>query len=302
MTKDKEKHLKYAIVVLVRNDWRDIVDLNQCLESIVSNISESLIESDLLFYHEAGFGTYKEGIVLPESLKGRVAFHQIDLMPPPDLNFNKIVTIPEYVPHPTHSNGPIAFGHPGFSLGYRGMCRFFGATIFRRPEIQKYSYVMRLDTDSRFLKGNGESLFKWAESADLVYSYIESAKQWDHVDLFRGIKKYSLLYFFLTRNYRALFTGIITRRGRVYYTNFEINQVAFFSSSKWQNYFDFLDRTGGFYTRRWGDHVLRYMGVNSLVDRQFRQPLPPGFTYQHGGVFESAERQSWRPRWMQVKA
>ena len=92
--------------------------------------------------------------------------------------------------------------------------------------------------------------------------------------------------------------AFFTRRGRVYYTNFEINQVAFFQSSKWQNYFDHLDKTGGFYTKRWGDHILRYIGVNSLVHRKLRRPLKPGYTYQHGGVFETSERQSWRPRWL----
>jgi hypothetical protein len=290
--------LKNAIVILIRNDWRDIVDLNECLVSITQNIPESLEDTDFLFYHEDGFDEYKQGIDLPEMMKSRTTFHLVDLMPPSDLQFSKPISIPEYVPHPTHSNGPIGFGHPGFSLGYRGMCRFFGATIFTRSEIAHYSYIMRLDTDSRFLKGNGESLFRWAEENNVVYGFIKSANQWDHIDLFKGLKFHSLLYFLKSGNVIAFVRAIFTRRGRVYYTNFELNQVKYFASSQWQNYFNYLDRTGGFYTRRWGDHILRYMGVNSLVKRKFRRSLKAGYTYQHGGVFNSSERQSWRPRWI----
>lgn len=290
--------MKNAIVILVRNDWRDIVDLNECLVSITDNIPESLIDTDFLFFHEDGFDEYREGIKLPELIRNRATFHLVDLMPPANLKFKKPLVIPEFVPHPTHSNGPIAFGHPGFSLGYRGMCRFFGATIFRREEIKPYAYIMRLDTDSRFLKGNGESLFNWAAENDLVYGYIKSANQWDHIDLFRGLKYQSLAYFLVSKNYGSFIKALFTRRGRVYYTNFEINQVEFFASAEWQNYFDYLDRSGGFYTRRWGDHILRYMGVNALIGRKYRKPLRAGYIYQHGGVFDTSERQSWRPRWL----
>ena len=287
-----------AIVVLIRNDWRDIVDLNECLASIVSNIPETLSEADFLFYHELGFDQYKGGLEIPEEFKDRVTFHEIDLQPPRDLTFNREIEIPEFVAHPTHSNGPIGYGHPGFTLGYRGMCRFFGATIFRRPEIQHYTYVMRLDTDSRFLAGNSESLFSWALANNVIYGYIRSANQWDHVKLFKGLKLHSLIYFIRSRKFNAFLKALITRRGRVFYTNFEINQVKFFASAEWQDYFDFLDKTGGFYTRRWGDHILRYMGVNSLVKRKYRKALRPGYKYQHGGIFDTSERQSWRPRWL----
>ena len=290
--------MDYAIVILIRNDWRDIVDLNECLASIAKNIPETLSEADFIFYHEAGFEQYRSGLEIPIEFRERILFYEIDLQPPNDLSFNREVEVPEYVPHPTHSNGPIAYGHPGFTLGYRGMCRFFGATIFRRSEIQEYKYIMRLDTDSRFLAGNSESLFSWAESNHIIYGYIRSAIQWDHVKLFKGLKLWSLFYFVKSGKYAAFLKALITRRGRVFYTNFEISQVDFFSSTQWQDYFDFLDKSGGFYTRRWGDHILRYMGVNALVKKKYRKALKPGYKYQHGGVFDTAERQSWRPRWM----
>ncbi len=290
--------MKNAIVILIRNDWRDIVDLNLCLETLHLNVPETIQDAEILFYHEAGFETFREGISFPPGFESRSTFYEVDLNVPKDLILKPGIVIPDFVPHPTHSNGPIAFGHPGFSIGYRSMCRFFGAGMFLRPEIQQFEFVMRLDTDSRFLRGTGKSLFSWAHEEKIVYGFIGSANQWDHFDLIGGLKLNSLAYFFKSKNYLAFFKSLFIRRGRVFYTNFEISRVSFFSSDRWQNYFNYLDYSGGFYTKRWGDHILRYMGVNALVERKFRKTLPPGFVYQHGGIFHTSARQSYRPHWM----
>lgn len=290
--------MENVIVYLVRNDWRDIVDLNECFVSICENIPETVLEADILIFHEPGFEMFIEEIKVPPIISHRIEFVEIDLGIPEEFQSQTVFEIPEYVPHPTHTNGPIAFGHPGFSIGYRSMCRFFGAKVFLHEKIVKYDYLMRLDTDSRFHKGNGESLFGWANRNDITYGYIQSAIQWDHHDLIPGLKFYTLRYFLRTKRLVAFLKAVSTRRGRVYYTNFEIAKVSYFASEEWQDYFNYLDKKGGFYTKRWGDHILRFIGVNSLVRKSERLSLPPGFTYQHGGLFESGARQSFRPYWL----
>lgn len=59
--------------------------------------------------------------------------------------------IPKYFPHPTLWVGPVGYGDPGFSIGYRHMCRFFSGEIYKHPALEEYDYYMRLDRDSLFL-------------------------------------------------------------------------------------------------------------------------------------------------------
>jgi hypothetical protein len=288
-----------AITILVRNDYRDIVDLNECFISIQSAIPETLEDTEIVVFHESGFDSFKKEIVIPSGHFPKIIFLEISLSMPQGIKSKFGTRILDNYPHPTHGNGPLGFGHPGFTIGYRSMCRFFAAEIFSSEIVREknYQYLMRLDTDSRFLKGNGTSLFSWAESNQILYSYIKSAVQWDNFKMIRFFKLTALRYF-ASLSVTDLLKALCVPRGKVYYTNFEICNVAYFSSKSWMEYFNEVDATGGFYLHRWGDHIFRYMGVNVLLKKRQRQPIPGGFIYQHGGVFRSEDRASIRPHWL----
>ena len=288
-----------AITILVRNDYRDIVDLNECFVSIQNSIPETLEDTEIVVFHESGFSLFKKEIVIPAGLFPEVIFFEISLSVPQVLREKFGTRILDFYPHPTHGNGPLGFGHPGFTLGYRSMCRFFSAEVFLSEivRLKNYKYLMRLDTDSRFLKGNGTSLFSWAESNQISYSYIKSAVQWDNFKMIRLFKLTAMRYF-ASLSVTNFLKALCVPRGKVYYTNFEICKVAYFSSKEWQEYYNKIDSTGGFYLHRWGDHIFRYMGVNVLLRKRSRQPIPNGFVYQHGGTFRSEDRASFRPHWL----
>jgi len=288
-----------AITILVRNDYRDIVDLNECFVSIQNAIPETLENAEIVVFHETGFSLYKKEIVIPAGHFPKVIFFEISLSVPQEFNEKFGGRILDFYPHPTHGNGPLGFGHPGFTIGYRSMCRFFSAEVFLSEIVRDkgYQYLMRLDTDSRFLKGSGASLFSWAELNHISYSYIKSAVQWDNFKMIRFFKLRALRYF-ASSGVRPFLKALGVPRGKVYYTNFEICRVAYFSSKEWQDYYNKLDATGGFYLHRWGDHIFRYMGVNVLLKKSHRQPIPDGFVYQHGGTFRSEDRASIRPHWL----
>ena len=153
-----------AITILVRNDYRDIVDLNECFVSIQNAIPETLENAEIVVFHETGFSLYKKEIVIPAGHFPKVIFFEISLSVPQEFNEKFGGRILDFYPHPTHGNGPLGFGHPGFTIGYRSMCRFFSAEVFLSEIVRDkgYQYLMRLDTDLRFLKGSGASLFSFA--------------------------------------------------------------------------------------------------------------------------------------------
>jgi len=52
---------------------------------------------------------------------------------------------------------------------------------------------------------------------------------------------------------------------RVYYTNFEICDLAWFRGKDWQGYFAAIDHAEGIWRYRWGDAPIRYYGVKHLL-------------------------------------
>ena len=70
----------------------------------------------------------------------------------------------------------------------------------------------------------------------------------------------------------------------MFYTNFELGKVQWFLTSEYMNFYNSLDETGGFYTKRWGDAPVKFLGVNLFKEENFVLPVK-GFTYQHGAVY-----------------
>lgn len=264
----------------------DVASLNASLRSLHDHLAPTLKDADLIIFCEESFREFQNFVEAPWIGHPVIRYEIVDLHVPESTEERILNQIPEYFPHPTHGNGPIAYGHPGFTIGYRSMCRFFSGTLFAHPSLLEYEYFMRMDTDSFFLKGTSSSLFKWAKDNEVDYGYIKSAIQQDHPAVTKGFKRTCVAYFrkisFLTQ-----LKALTSRRNRIYYTNFEIGRLSFFRSKKWIMFFDHLDATGGFYLNRWGDAIVRYLGVNVLLPRKNRKPIPRGFVYKHGGTFYS---------------
>lgn len=173
------------------------------------------------------------------------------------------------------------------------MCRFFSGAVFELPILQNYSYLLRLDTDSCFIKGTELSLFKWANQKGVKYGYIKSAIQWDHPKVSENFKGIALKILFNIK-FIYFLRCLLLPSERMYYTNFEIMYLPFFNSNDWQKFYQEIDKTGGFHLRRWGDAIFRYIGVNSMSNKKERAGIPPGFIYKHGGTFDSGARLSRR--------
>lgn len=51
-----------------------------------------------------------------------------------------------------------------------------------------------------------------------------------------------------------------------FWSNFEIGDMEFWRSSVYQEYFDYLDRKGGFYYERWGDAPVHSIALGLFED------------------------------------
>lgn len=153
---------------------------------------------------------------------------------------------------------PEIFQGPGckFTLGYRHMCRFFAGEVFKRPELLEYDYVIRLDTDS-FILGPLLYPIEQMVKAGAVYGYRIINE--DHESCYKGFYN-AVSNFCYTHGVRMW----SVTEGSVYYTNFEVYKMERFRVGVYQSLYEYMDRTGGFFTARWGDHILRYTAVVGL--------------------------------------
>jgi len=70
---------------------------------------------------------------------------------------------------------------------------------------------------------------------------------------------------------------------QMYYNNFEVSSTHLWQSKAYQDFFEYLDRTGGILLRRWGDSPIRTLALAVLFpDARIEQWH--GLCYYHAGV------------------
>lgn len=150
----------------------------------------------------------------------------------------------------------------GFSIGYRHMCRFYSGFFFRHPITLKYDYYIRLDTDSKFECEFQYDPFLKLKTENIKYGFIlahpdgaatiptlwETIKNWtliSNIDLNSEENKKGIS--FISNDYGQSINEDIC----IFYNNFEIGSFSVYRNEKYLNFFEFLDKSGGFYYERW---------------------------------------------------
>ena len=257
-----------CIIYLVRSSEKDVEEFNKSLSLLEKNLLAFTKYTDVIVFVEDSFEEYKSKV--DTNLKLR--YERIEFKVP-DYPQDILDQIPEFYPHPTHGNGPIVWGHPGFSMGYRHMCRMFSGDVYKIPLIQDYNYYIRLDTDSFIHTPLGYDIFEWAERNDYWYGYVAPAVQQDNEKVVEG------LWDFIN----TIYPNNIPDRW-MYYTNWEFGKVDWFLTSEYMAFYNAIDKNGGIYTKRWGDAPIKFLGINLFMPQKHISPVH-GFTYQHGAVY-----------------
>lgn len=246
-----------GIVYLLNNHSKDITNFRTSIRLLVNNYINNF-PCDIICFYESDFPK-EELEFLQKVLKTLpIYFHQITLALPNYSDVDKS-SIPEYFPHPDFPQAQ------GFSMGYRHMCRFFAGDIFSNQVLKKYKYIWRLDTDSFIVEPIKYNVFDKLKNNNCIYGYINI--QHDHPGVIKNLWELSKQYFqTINKDHIFRLPDINFHKNRVFYTNFEIFDMDWFRSKDYQDFFSFIDSTAGIYKYRWGDHSIRYIGVNSLAD------------------------------------
>ena len=149
----------------------------------------------------------------------------------------------------------------GFSIGYRHMCRFYSGFFYKHELTLKYDYFMRLDDDSKFYDYIDRDPFLRLTSNRTRYGFAISTND----------REYTMPTLWSTIRMWANKTNVKLNRSNngirfvsndygqtldlvslcMFYNNFELASFDLFRSQDYEDYFEFLDRAGGFYYERW---------------------------------------------------
>jgi alpha 1,2-mannosyltransferase len=154
-------------------------------------------------------------------------------------------------------------------MGYRHMCRFHSGGIYKEPRLAKYDYYWRLDSDSYIYSPINYDPFEKMRSQDFEYAYmcdeegeVPSVAQ----DLWETTVKFMEESNIPMNDY--LKSRLVDGRWNynMFYTNFEIAKFSFFRGKDYMAYFDYLDKSGGIYYKRWGDAPIHWLGVRLFMN------------------------------------
>ena len=241
--------MKAAIVYLVRFSERDIQDFEKSLKQLKEFFLDEF-DYPVLAFHEADLDDATKRKIIRET-GVNVQFELIKFEVP---KFLSHLDIPERLPP------------SGATMGYRHMCRFFSGMIFRQPVICKYDWFWRLDTDSFLLEKINYDVFKFMDDNNFEYGYNRICRDQPLVvvGLGEAAKKY-LKDNNITPNFLHKFEreGVWDRF--TYFTNFAIAKVSFWRRKDVDAFFNFIDRNGWIYTRRWGDAPLHLIAISTFM-------------------------------------
>lgn len=156
------------------------------------------------------------------------------------------------------------------STSYRNMCRYFLGFFFRHSLVLPYRYYWRLEPGVRFYCDTGYDVFRWMRRLQKRYGFTLSL--FEYRDTIETLWETSKSYFSqLSLPDNNLIKFVENTDGTYnlchFWLNFEVADLDFFRSREYLDYFDHLDRSGGFYYERWGDAPVHTLAAAHLLQK-----------------------------------
>lgn len=156
---------------------------------------------------------------------------------------------------------------------YRHMCRFESGFFWRNSLLEEYDWYWRVEPGIQIHCDLNYDLFRYMEDNNKTYGFTISIHEfektiptlWGHTKDF--IKQHPE---YVAKN--NLMDFISDDKGETYnlchfWSNFEVASLKFWRSQAYRDYFEYLDRTGGFFYERWGDAPVHSIAAALFLPR-----------------------------------
>jgi alpha 1,2-mannosyltransferase len=148
------------------------------------------------------------------------------------------------------------------SESYRHMCRYESGFFFRHPLLDGLDYYWRVEPGVKFLCDIKFDPFEYLQTNNKKYGFTMSWKEFmDTIpSLYDSVKYYIKEKGLEDRLPKDNAKKFLTQgklgdeyNGCHFWTNFEIASLDIWRSKSYLDFFDHLDKKGGFFYERWGD-------------------------------------------------
>ncbi|KAL2131871.1 hypothetical protein VTI74DRAFT_4483 [Chaetomium olivicolor] len=162
----------------------------------------------------------------------------------------------------------------GDSISYRHMCRFESGFFFRQPLMMNYDYYWRVEPSIELFCDIHYDPFRVMHENGKKYSFVLSLYEYLETipTLWDSVKK------FMKNHPEHIAAGnsmgfLSDDGGETYnrchfWSNFEIGSLNWLRSKAYIDYFESLDRDGGFFYERWGDAPVHSIAAALMLPKE----------------------------------
>ncbi|KAF3902672.1 hypothetical protein AA313_de0200330 [Arthrobotrys entomopaga] len=282
-----------AFVVLARN--KELDGVIQSMKSIERHFNH-WFNYPYVFLNDGEFNeTFKETV--KKYASSNVEFGQID---------KSMWGFPDWVNHEEAKEAIAKQGDRVIMYGgmesYHHMCRFYSGFFFNHPLLDKYKWYWRLEPDIKYFCDITYDPFIHMERYNKTYGFTIAVKELQETvpNLFRYASAYKRINNLPTTGLWDMFAENPkpatnkksnlpedirkaqvsgkqpeidgeTMEGEKYnmchfWSNFEIARLDFFRSKRYEDFFKMMDKSGGFWSERWGDAPVHSLAAGVLLD------------------------------------
>ncbi|KAK4574508.1 alpha 1,2-mannosyltransferase 2.4.1 [Recurvomyces mirabilis] len=162
----------------------------------------------------------------------------------------------------------------GDSVSYRHMCRYESGFFFRHELMQEYEWYWRVEPSIELFCDIAYDPFVFMAEKKKKYSFVLSLYEyvetiptlWDSVKGFMAKHPEHIV----SDNSMGFLSddGGISYNHCHFWSNFEIGNLNWLRSQAYIDYFDHLDRDGGFFYERWGDAPVHSIAAGLMLKKE----------------------------------
>lgn len=172
----------------------------------------------------------------------------------------------------------VAYAHVAL---YRNMCRYNSGLFYQHPHMKKFKYYWRFEPGTDYFLDVNYDLFKFMRDNDKTYGFTINI--YDIPETIRLLWTLTVEFSEKNPNYlhpNGAYDWLTTPGHRPekyemthgystchFWLNFEIGDMDFYRGEAYTNWFNHLDKAGGFYYERWGDAPVHLVGLALFEDR-----------------------------------
>ncbi|OWB80347.1 hypothetical protein B5S32_g4615 [[Candida] boidinii] len=189
------------------------------------------------------------------------------------------------------------------SESYRHMCRFNSGFFYKHPILNDYQYYWRVEPNVIFNCNIINDPFKFMIDNNKLYGFTISMLEFSKTipNLFKLTKEFFLKNDLIKKNYlpniNDSLLNFITDISKFnnydeididklnynlchFWSNFEIANLDLFRNELYESFFQYLDKSGGFFYERWGDAPVHTLAVAFML-RKDQVHIFQDISYRH---------------------